>query len=155
MTLKMVGPLLFFWHMPESKKGRVGLMWNLSIVMLIKWHLLFFFVTNAGSYPPSVSESTRKIIVVPLPKNLTRVHFLGLLSFYSPPALAWFCVTCCFVLCHLLGMVSLSLFCWAMWFYGFGLLFCIILWLWFSGGALYRFHLLPFTSFSSSIASAF
>ncbi|KAG5098484.1 hypothetical protein JHK82_048338 [Glycine max] len=63
-----------------------------------------------GSYPPSVSESTRKIIVVPLPKNLTRVHFLGLLSFYSPPALAWFCVTYCFVLCHLLSMLSFGFF---------------------------------------------
>ena len=40
-------------------------------------------------------------------------------------------------------------------YYGFGLLFCIILWLWFSGGTLHHFRLLPFTSFYFSFDMLF
>ena len=59
MRLKMKARWLSFWRMPESNKGRVSLMSYLPVVVLIRYHLLFLFVTTTGSYPPSVSNSLK------------------------------------------------------------------------------------------------
>ena len=34
-------------------------MWNLSILLLLIWHLIFMFLAFVGSYPPSVSNSLK------------------------------------------------------------------------------------------------
>ena len=96
-------------------------------------------------------EKARKITIVPMPESLTAVHFIGFLVILCPSSFAL--VLCYLLLCFVSPaccgeFVTLLLSHVVLWlklssYYGFGLLFCIIMWLWFSRGS-YCFILLPF-----------